>query len=296
MLQLVRLAIKSFLVGFVILLSVTAQAQLLTAELGYTIDKSGSVSIKLVNYYRCGFDNIPNEQPALVVEVMAKGSKQPVMLKEVERVEAENNVSGSCKTGVDCLTKVTYEGKLKIRRAPGGYDIVWRKCCLGESFENYPELGNKGFALVSNISEFAFSEGNASPSFDSEPFAKFCSQEEVSSFTVVRDSLNSDSLVLKLSPIQSDVSLAFPAGRMITDFQHPDYVPVSPLEILDVLPGHSYQEPFGDAGELIIDQQASLIKLNVKTRGKYLVGFTIDEYRNDKKIGSTQRVSFIESN
>lgn len=274
----------------------STQAQTIGAELYYNYDGNGNLTVSLVTFVDCNAALIPDIQNVAVFETMARVARIDMKLKKQKEEKLQNNISNPCKTTLPCLKKVIYSGKTEIRTVPGGYDIVWRQCCLEEVIENLEHNPKQGYTLTSHISELALKEGNSAPQFETAPFYKVCLSKESESSILVRDTTDKDSLVLRLGSIQSDASEYEPNIDGRVGPENSLYIAPPPFKPASQPEGYSANQPFGADSQMKIDQDKALINLKTSKIGTYALAIAIDEYRNNKLIGTTQRIFFIQTN
>lgn len=279
-----------------LLIPTSLHAQMLGAEMRYNVDKDQTLEVELVHYYPCGFGAVPPFEYVSLFETMAKSSQAYIKLEPVSSEEQHNNISAPCKGTQACMTKVVFKGSFPVHSVPGGYDLVWRHCCMEEVLNNTQRNPEQGMVLTTHIYETAIREGNASPVFAKAPFTKGCRGMESTSLSQALDTLDMDSLHVDWAPVFSDVSTYDLAIERKRGPEGTAAIPAPPFRALAYNDGYSHDHPFGKAGQTEIEQPFGLIKLTADQQGKYLVSISVSEYRGHEKIGTTQRIFFTEIN
>lgn len=275
-------------------LSGTLSAQLTGAEMRYSVDEKQSLTVELIHYYPCGFDVVPEFEYVSLFETMAKSSQAYIKLEQAESKDQLNNVSAPCKGMSACMNRVVFRGSFPVHLVPGGYDLVWRHCCMDDVISNTERKPEQGIVLTTHIYETAIREGNASPVFANAPFIRGCQGLESSSLSQALDTLDRDSLHVEWAPVFSDVSTYDLAMEHKRGPEGTPAIPAPPFKALNYNDGFSHNQPFGQGGETEIEQPYGLIKLKADQQGKYLVSIAVSEYRGQEKIGTTQRIFFTE--
>lgn len=272
-----------------------AKGQLLGGELNYQIiEGSSELSIELIAYYSCGYERIPQEEFVSMFESMAKGAQTSVKLEQVEKKQAMNNNAAPCRGLKGCAEAVKYQGTTGLHLVPGGYDLVWTACCVEFKLENVESSKSNGLAIINHISERSIREGNSSPKFMESIFAGACVGHENSSIINIQDGAHQDSTVVVFAPVYSNYSLYENRSSVNLDPTGIHSKPSPPYELINYKSEYSANAPFGVKSEVNINSKEGLLKFLPAMAGKYLIGIGIDEYRDNEKIGSSQRVFITE--
>lgn len=293
---LLRLRKSAILVLVLLAFTGASQAQLSGAELRYNYSAGEKLHIELVAFYPCGFEQVPTFQYATVTETMVKGSKKYVKLLPKADRKLDNNVASPCKNASACIKEVTFIGEVDVNNVPGGYDILWRHCCIDGLIENLEANPEEGFMLQAHVSETALKQGNHSAVIVNAPFIKACPAMESNSLCHAVDTLDRDSVVVRFVGLTSDRSTSEPAENNMVGPENTLHIPSGPFNVKSYAANFSGEQPLGAESTIKVDNGTRELKLTANQKGRFVLSLAIDEYRNSKLIGTTYRVFFTDIN
>ncbi len=179
-----------------------------------------------------------------------------------------------------CVNWYSYRATVKLPYRPGGYVLVYQRCCRNQLIRNLlkdPE--DVGASYTAYLSEFTLQNCNSSPLFRSWPPPAICIHQPID-YDHGADDIDGDSLVYRLcDPLDGatpDVPMPQPPnpGPYIeVDWQTPPY------SLGNLLGG----EP------LTIDPKTGFMTGIPNTIGNFVVGVCLDEYRGDSLINTARR-------
>lgn len=171
--------------------------------------------------------------------------------------------------------KVTFD--LKRYADPMGYYLAWKNCCRNNAISNILDPGESSAlitldfpALLQNNQAIEFS----SPEFEPLNGEYICANTAFD-FDMSATDPNGDELRYTLvAPYLGANSLSF--------------APPGPYPIVRWVPGYSQQNMIPGAPPLQINSQTGRLSVRANTLGLFLMGISVEKYRNGQKIGSTR--------
>lgn len=178
-----------------------------------------------------------------------------------------------------CAHGTRYVAVVNLPFQPGGYNVVYQRCCRNQLIRNIKSPLATGITIISTISEKALLQCNNSIVFNQWPPVAICIHEPID-FDHSATDPDGDSLVYYLcTPLQGADSLA-PLPQPPNPGPYEEVVWKDPPYNLDnVLSG----DP------LNIDPMTGFITGIPATIGNFVVGVCVDEYRDDSLISTTRR-------
>jgi len=176
-----------------------------------------------------------------------------------------------------CVQQTFYVDTIELPFRPGGYQLVYQRCCRNETLVNVVDPLETGSTWVTTISEQALQECNTSPTYREWPPIFICVNEEINYDHSAMDP-DGDSLVYRLCTPLAGATRSKPLP------QPPNFPPYE--EVLFAAPYSLDNLLGGDA--LQIDENGQLSGLP-NTIGQFLVGVCVEEYRNGQLLSMTRR-------
>jgi len=177
-----------------------------------------------------------------------------------------------------CYEVATYVYTTTLPPHPGGYQLVYQRCCRNHSVLNIRNVNFTGATYVANIPDSAIVAHNSNPIFNKLPPTFIC-EDAPFTFDHSATDPDGDSIVYEIcAPLQgADQNSPMP--------QPPNSPPYFP--ILWQSP-YSMSNPFGGV-PLSIDPQTGILKATPSNSGQYVYGVCAKEYRNGVYLGETKR-------
>ena len=177
-----------------------------------------------------------------------------------------------------CAHGTTYKSTVKLPKIPGGYSLVYQRCCRNELIRNIIGPLRTGITIITSISEEALEACNSSPTFNQWPPVAICIHQPID-FDHSASDPDGDSLAYRLcTPLHGADSL-FPIPQPPLAGPYQEVKWRTPYDLNNVLGG----EP------LTINPVTGFITGVPNLLGNYVVGVCADEYRNGQLISSTRR-------
>lgn len=284
--RIISLCIIIVLFMLLYLFPLNGSSQQLGSHLKYSIEKN-KVTVVLDQYFDCEYAEISEEEKATIYETMALGSFVEVKLKKVGAEDLQNNNSAPCSSVNGCIKKVRYSGEVYLREVPGGYDLIWRNCCNPLDLSNFNLGSEDGYVLQCHIDEKAFNKNNTAAELLSLPPFKACNTYENTSIINAMDTVDGDQIRLQFFEVFSDNSTSDPTANQRKNSYKKVLIP-PPFEVLKYQTNYSHQSPLGKEAQIKLEE--NILRLTSKESGRFLMGLSIEEYRKETIISSSQFV------
>lgn len=179
-----------------------------------------------------------------------------------------------------CVHWFSYRATIKLPFRPGGYVLVYQRCCRNKLIRNLlkdPEA--VGASYTAYLSEFTLQNCNSSPLFRSWPPPAICIHQPID-YDHGADDIDGDSLVYRLCDPLDGATPGFPMPQ-----------PPNPGPYIEV----DWQTPPYSLGNLLggepltIDSKTGFMTGVPNTIGNFVVGVCLDEYRGDSLINTARR-------
>ncbi|MBK8922348.1 MAG: gliding motility-associated C-terminal domain-containing protein [Saprospirales bacterium] len=178
-----------------------------------------------------------------------------------------------------CVHRSTYVTEVNLSFRPGGYSIVYQRCCRNKLIRNLPDPLNTGISIVANLSEKTMLECNNSAVFNKWPPVAICVHEPINFDHSAADA-DGDSLVYRLCTPLNGPDSVMPQPVPPRKGPYPEIIwNDPPYNLSNVLGGQP----------LAINPNSGFITGIPNTIGNFVVGVCVDEYRNNDLISTTRR-------
>ncbi len=171
-----------------------------------------------------------------------------------------------------CVQMAVYKFTVTLPQRPGGYMLTYQRCCRNESVLNIVNPTATGSTNFVVINDETYSACNSSPVYKSYPPIIIC---------------NSESLKFDHSAVDEDGdSLSYELCQPYTsssDLSNPISAP--PFTGVTYRPGYSAANPMKGTEPLAIDAKTGLLTVTPNTKGRFVAGICMNEYRNGVLIG-----------
>ncbi|TNE59027.1 MAG: T9SS type B sorting domain-containing protein [Bacteroidetes bacterium] len=178
-----------------------------------------------------------------------------------------------------CVHRSTYVRVTTLPFKPGGYTLVYQRCCRNKLIRNLPDPLNTGISIIANLSEETMLQCNNSAVFNNWPPVAICVHEPIN-FDHSATDPDGDSLVYRLcTPLNGPDSLT---PQPNPPFKGPYQEVVwndPPYNLSNVLGGIPLE----------INPNTGYMTGIPNTIGNFVVGVCVDEYRGDTLISTTRR-------
>ncbi|MBI1194066.1 MAG: T9SS type B sorting domain-containing protein [Bacteroidetes bacterium] len=274
---------RAVFLGLVLLAGSQARgAHLIGGELNYTCLNDSTYVIDMVIYRDCAAFGAGFDSPAFIFVYNAAGVYQTYLQLTAPTITSLPVSSGNpCLTvppGI-CVEKGEYSGTFYLPPLPGGYTLVYQRCCRNATIDNLIDPAGTGSSYVETIPPVASAVCNSSPVFNNFPPILLCAGEPIF-FDHSATDLDGDSLVYSLcAPFSGATSFCPAPMGPLTGGGCPPIPPSPPYAPITYLPIFTALSPLPGTPGLSIDPLSGLLTGTPDVPGQYVVGVCVQEYR-----------------
>jgi gliding motility-associated-like protein len=184
-----------------------------------------------------------------------------------------------------CVHRTTYVDTVTLNFSPGGYKLVYQRCCRNYSIVNIVDPNNTGASFYTFISEESLLSCNSNPVFNAWPPIYICAGTPIV-FDHSATDAEGDSLTYELCA-------PFVGGVQGNPMPQPPFASTNnnlllPYDTITWKSPYSLYNMLGGT-PLAIDATTGLLTGTPFTTGQFVVGICVKEYRNGVLIGLTKR-------
>ncbi len=177
-----------------------------------------------------------------------------------------------------CVHGTVYTAIVNLPFIPGGYNLVYQRCCRNQLIRNIIDPLDTGASFTAAISEKALLECNNSAVFNSWPPVAICVNQPID-FDHSATDIDGDSLVYSVCTPLTGANQTVPMPQPPFAGPYDEVAWLTPYDLNNVLGG----EP------LTIDPNTGFLTGVPNTIGNFVVGICVAEYRNGVLISTTRR-------
>lgn len=204
------------------------------------------------------------------------------------------NIDNPCLVIPDniCVERGTYTFTQSLPSSPEAYTITYQRCCRNGSITNIFLPGDTGATYTIELTPTAQTTCNNSPVFTNFPEIIICVGEPLD-FDHSATDAEGDQLVYSLcSPVDGGGLAGTGGNGSFSDLNgvapNPDAPP--PYANVDFrAPGFTSQFPLGGEPRVTIDPITGVITGTPITRGQFVVGVCVEEFRNGQLLSTVRR-------
>ena len=178
-----------------------------------------------------------------------------------------------------CVERARYRVVTELAFTPGGYNIVYQRCCRNQTITNILNPTETGGTYSLHLSPKAMLECNSSPVFDNFPPIFICVNKPISFMHNATDA-DGDSLVYKLCT---------PLAGATFDQPQPAFPDPPPFDSVVWAPGFGLDNILGSDPPLRINSQTGLLTGFPHVQGQFVVGVCVEEYRDGELLTAVRR-------
>ena len=251
-------------------------------EITYKCLGNDNYEIKLSVYRDC-FNGVPQFDDFAALGIMG-ADFQLVMWDSLEWNKLDDTLTiylnNPCLTQPPdiCVHRTTYTTTAYLPPSPGGYYLVYQRCCRNQLIRNIPNPEDVGITIITPLNDLAIAECNNSAVFNNWPPLAICVHEPVD-FDHSASDPDGDSLYYYLCTPLDGADPAIPMPHPPNEGPYIDVVWESPYDLNNLLGG----DP------LKIDPNTGFMTGIPNTIGNFVVGVCVDEYRDGELISTTKR-------
>ncbi|MGB3073970.1 MAG: T9SS type A sorting domain-containing protein [Chitinophagales bacterium] len=179
-----------------------------------------------------------------------------------------------------CVEEAVFIDSVNLPPSPGGYTMVYQRCCLTYIVNNIVNPYNTGLSIFATIPDASVASCNSSPVFISYPPTVFCTGVPIN-FDHSAIDPDGDSLVYELCT-------GIAGADIFNPYPNPPLPPPYPEMIYDA--GYSGYYPMNTDPVLAIDPVTGEITGTPTAVGIYMVSICVKEYRNGNLLSVHRRM------
>lgn len=240
-------------------------------ELSYKCIGNNNYIITLKLYRDCNGSGAVFDDPTTITILNGSGQvEKTIDISFPGSSIVPNNTYNLCLTAPPniCVEEAIFTSTVNLPRVPGGYTLVYQRCCRNNSVLNIKSPSFTGASYVATIPDSLIASCNSSPVFKEFPPTVICVNEPVIFDHSAKDP-DGDSLTYQFfNP--------FAGGNIINVYPVPASSPPYPLVNFS---GYTYNNPIGGTVPLTINPKTGIMKGTPNTIGQFIVGVAVKEYR-----------------
>lgn len=169
-----------------------------------------------------------------------------------------------------CVEQAIYEFEATLPPSPGGYDIVYQRCCRNSTIVNIIGPSGVGATYTAHIPDPNDASCNSSPRFNNYPPIVICVNEPLI-FDHSATDPDGDELVYSLCTPNQGANQLNP---------QPPIPPPPPFDPIYWQPPYTESNQIGGTPVMNIDANTGLFTAFPQSIGQFVVGVCVKEYRN----------------
>ncbi|MCH8903354.1 MAG: T9SS type A sorting domain-containing protein [Bacteroidetes bacterium] len=256
------------------------------AQLSYEcIDPANfEYQITLVFYRDCGLGTAEADSAFYVTVYDTAGN----YLNAIDRYKLSGNLKDTIPlfSASDCLytppgtcVKLNiYSRNIFMPPVPGGYYVVWQKCCRNSTIINIPNPLIVGTTVFVEVPDTSISSCNSTAQLNNVLPVIYCLNQPIQIDMSATD-LDGDSLVYELYQ-------PYDGGSPVNATPVPS--PPKPYSNITYNGGYSSLNPLGSLDSLKIDSSTGLLTGTPDIVGLFIIGLAVSEYKNGQFVNKTR--------
>lgn len=277
-----------FSFAFLLLPASLKATHIVGGEMNYTCLGNNQYQVTLTIFRDC-FNGVPwFDNPASIGVFTSDNqlfSQTLVQLDFMQNDTLDPDLGSECFVAPPnvCVHTTSYSAVITLPYDPGGYHIVYQRCCRNNTISNIIDPEDTGATYSIEINSTALQECNNSPVFNNWPPLYLCVNYP---FQIDQSAVDpdGDSLVYKLcNPLQG-------ANDIVPMPQPPNAPPYLPVQWIDPPYGvNNMLNGLPGGVPMAIDPVTGLLTGTPNTLGQFVIGICVEEYRNGVLIGVKRR-------
>ncbi len=294
MMRLLRLAIVCFLLP-----AIGRPAQV-GGEIYYDDLGGGNYKVTLKLYRDCFNSPAPFDNPAKICVYDANGAfVDSLSIAFSSSSIVPHTINNPCFTppSAICVDVATYTANINLPPRPGGYFLVYQRCCRSGSILNISNPGNTGSTYMEHIPGPEVVANNSSPHFTANPPTFLCDGLDIDYYHSAMDP-DGDSLVYDfcsptvgldpccpllaaVNPNTGSAGCVSPPPGLCPGVGNPP-----PYNFITYVSPYSGFFPMSSNPAVDIDPKTGHVSGTPNITGQWVVGICVKEYRNGVLIGT----------
>ncbi len=251
-------------------------------EMVYKRLTGNNFEIKLKIYRDCSSpDAAPYDNPLRIFIYTSSGYLYDTLVINFPGSDPiDADVSNPCIVNAPdlCVQEAIYIGNINLPPSPGGYDLVYQRCCRNSTIINLYDPVSTGATYTEHIPDPG-SMVNSSPEFNNLPPILICGNYP---FTFDHAATDPDGDVLEYS-----FFTPYDGGSFADPKPYPALAP--PFPQVNFYPPYSEDYPIESAPAFTINPATGVLSGTPTAFGQFVVGIAVKEYRAGVLIGTHYR-------
>jgi gliding motility-associated-like protein len=267
-------------------------AHIIGGELSYVALGGNDYRLRLELYRDCAGGGAPFDDPVTLFVYRADAGvlERTVTINLGAVTDVSPDLSDPCLISppLVCVERTVYLATVNLPPLPGGYEVVYQRCCRNNTIINLNNPGNTGSTYVATIPDPGTVPNN-SPRFDEQPPLAICRDEPLDVDHSATDP-DGDNLVYRLCAPNSGATPGCPQpAGILTAPGCPAEPGPPPYAWVNYVPPYSDGYPLDAAPALAIDPVTGRLSGRPLVEGQYVVGICADEYRGGTLLATHAR-------
>ncbi len=178
-----------------------------------------------------------------------------------------------------CVEEAIFQYNVFLDPSPGGYTMIYQRCCRNYSIDNILSPDNTGATYLGYIPDPDLAECNSSPYFNNFPPPLICLAEPLV-FDHSATDPDGDSLVYSICD-------PYLGASSLNPYPNPPGPP--PYSFVTFIAPYSSSNPMGGSPSLAIDPATGQLTVTPTATGQFVVGICVSEYRNGQFLDEHKR-------
>ncbi len=251
-------------------------------EIYYDCLGNGQFRITLKLYRDCLNGQAPYDSPANVAVYNSNGGfvRNVEMIYPGSHLIPPININPCFQDAANvCVEECIYSEVVSLPSYPGGYTLVYQRCCRNQSILNLNNPGDTGATYVAHIPESAWTSCNSSPRYNGFPPIVLCINDHLN-FNHSATDPDGDVLVY---------SLCDPFEGATPDVPMPIPPAGPPYNFVSFSSPYSATNPMPSTPQASIDPATGMLTAYPTQLGQYVVAVCVSEYRNGVLLSVNKR-------
>jgi gliding motility-associated-like protein len=258
-------------------------SHIIGGEIYYDCLGSGQFRITLKLYRDCYTTGAEYDNPANVGIYNASGGlylNLQMPLPNTIPVIPIQNINPCYQGGATiCVQEAVYTQVISLPYSPGGYTLVYQRCCRNPAILNLNNPSEAGLTNTIQIPDIAWTTCNSSPRYSLYPPIVMC-LNDIMEFNHV--AIDPDGDVL-------EYSLCAPYDGATSVAPMPIPPPGPPFSFVNFSPPYTATNPIPASVPTNIQSTSGLLRIKPSQTGQYVLAVCVSEYRNGVLLSVNKR-------
>jgi gliding motility-associated-like protein len=279
------------LVLFALIAQKNFATHIVGGEIYYDYLGANNYKITLKVYRDCYTGVAPYDNPATIFIFNSSGAFiDSVEMPFPGSVQLPVAISNPCFTPPTniCVEEAIYETTINLPNSPGGYDIVYQRCCRNNTILNLISPGSVGSTYMAHIPDNTVAPGNSSPRYNNFPPIFLCSGVPLL-FDHSATDPDGDSLYYELCDPFTGLDASCPMLGSGAAAGCPTIASPPPYPYVPFLAPYNASYPMSSSPAIAVDPNTGFMTGTPNMIGQWVVGVCVSEYRGGVLIDINKR-------